>query len=498
MRYLLLLLMSFLPLTLLTQVKYDYNWFVATNSGVNQDYGLTRISFTESTPFAEKVFGNNIDLDMSNSSWSDSLGEFRYFTNGCVIVNSKYEIMENGDSINIGGDHDVYCPYGYLIPQGTIILPKAGSDTVQYLFHLWSDDFPVWGTAALKLYFTEINSNHNSGLGKVIQKNLILIDDTLSFGQFTAVKHANGKDWWLVMPENSNNGYYIVHLDEDGPALDHQQYIGTVQDGRDWGGQAVFSPDGRFYVRAEGHSGIEIFEFDRCRGKLYNNRHIDLPFEEGRLLGVAISGNSRYLYVSAGTVLIQYDLLAADIEASAHTVGEYDGFQSWLPTTFYMMQIGPDGKIYMTTGNGTNVMHVIRQPDLSGIACQFEQHAFQLPRYYSFAPPNFPNYNLAPAPYGYCDSLLLDAKNPLVDMENIKIYPNPAQDVLTVELREDKTCMQITLMNALGQTVHQFQPRVGEKSILIPISNWPEGLYHIIAKFENNQQIANKVLILSH
>lgn len=498
MKYLIFFLFNLLPILLFSQVKYDNNWFVATQSGSNPDYGLTRIDFTENPPLAEKISGYNVSLNMSNSSWSDALGTFRYFTNGCQIISSGYTVMENGDSINPGRIHDDFCLYGYLIPQGTMILPKVETDTIQYLFHLWSDDFPLWGVASLKLLYSEINSNSNGGLGKVIQKNQVLLEDTLAFGQFTAVKHANGNDWWLIMPENSSNGYYILSLDENGPALSHQQNVGKVQDGRDWGGQAVFSPDGRFYVRAEAHSGMEIFEFDRCRGKLYNNRHIELPFDENSPLGVAISPNSRYLYVSSNIVLVQYDLFANDIAASVDTVGIYDGFQSWLPTTFYLMQLAPNGKIYMTTGNGTNVMHIIQQPDLPSTACQFEQHAFQLPRYYGFAPPNLPNYRLGSVPEGYCDSLLLSVKSPQNASAELKTYPNPAQDVVTLAWPKDKICQNVTVLDMLGQVVYRMHPSAEETSIQIRTSGWAGSVYYIFAEFEHQQHISNTVLILSH
>lgn len=62
-----------------------------------------------------------------------------------------------------------------------------------------------------------------------------------------------------------------------------------------------------------------------------------------------------------------------------------------------MMQLAPNGKIYMTTGSGTDRLHVINEPDLGGQECLFQQHQIQLPCYYDFAPPHFPYFRLGAA-----------------------------------------------------------------------------------------------------
>jgi hypothetical protein len=305
-------------------------------------------------------------------------------------------------------------------------------------------------------------------------------------GQLTAVKHANGSHWWAIMPESATNGYYIVLLDENGPQVHRKQHIGTVQDERDWAGQAVFSPDGRFYARADGYSGLEVMEFDRCHGAFYSPRHVELPLDEGALLGAAISPNSRYLYVSSQLVLLQYDLLTPDLAASVDTIGVYDGFESWLPATFYMMQLGPDGRIYMTTSNGTNVLHVIQQPDLPGDACQFEQHAMTLPTYYSFSPPNFPNYRLGPAPEGYCDSVTATVEE--IPIENgLNINPNPTSHSFKLGWPKTNGNVELNVIEVNGRSVlHQIIPSSSvSNSVEIEIgADWPSGIYFVMVSNE--------------
>lgn len=177
-------------------------------------------------------------------------------------------------------------------------------------------------------------------------------------------------------------------------------------------GQAVFSPDGSTYAKlnSPGSPGawLDIYDFDRCTGTLSNYRKI---FKKpGDICGLAISPNSRYLYLSLGRVLYQYDLYAADLAGSETVVGEYDGFQSpplW-PTFFFMLQLAPDGKIYMNSASNVNRLHVISAPDFAGAACQFQQHAFAIPTLNNWSLPNFPNYRLGPLDGSACDTLSLN------------------------------------------------------------------------------------------
>ena len=344
----------------------------------------------------------------------------------------------------------------------------------------------------MQLYFTVVNTN---GAGQVLQKNQIVVNDTLCLGQLTAVRHADGSRWWAVMPESATNGYYIVLLDGSGPHLHRKQLIGTVQDARDWAGQAVFSPDGRFYARADGYSGLEVMEFDRCHGAFYSPRHVELPLDEGALLGAAISPNSRYLYVSSQLVLLQYDLLAPDLAASVDTVGVYDGFESWLPATFFMMQLAPDGKVYMTTSNGTNVLHVVQQPDEPGAACQFEQHAVTLPTYYGFSPPNFPNYRLGPAPENYCDSVTATVEPPHLEKE-LELFPNPADEYILVKL-SNPTDGELRIVDMQGHLIYRADVPENSTDIFLDTSKWPNGIY-LCQYWANGKVVAVRKSILAH
>jgi hypothetical protein len=121
--------------------------------------------------------------------------------------------------------------------------------------------------------------------------------------------------------------------------------------------------------------------------------------------GVAVSFNSRYLYVSNNTILYQYDLSSQDILSSQIIIDTYDGFQDPFATTFYQMALAPDGKIYMFCTNSTKSLGVIHNPDSSGLACHFKPHSYKLPTNAGIGAIDLPNYRLGPEDGSVCDSL---------------------------------------------------------------------------------------------
>jgi hypothetical protein len=101
---------------------------------------------------------------------------------------------------------------------------------------------------------------------------------------------------------------------------------------------------------------------------------------------------------------------ANDISESRFVVASYDGFltEHGLNTTFYQQILGPDGRIYMTSTNGSRYLHIIRNPENLGFDCNVLQHSITLPTVHAWAVPNFPNYRLGPVDGSICDTLGID------------------------------------------------------------------------------------------
>jgi hypothetical protein len=176
-------------------------------------------------------------------------------------------------------------------------------------------------------------------------------------------------------------------------------------------GQSAFSPDGKHYAIYNTVSSvlgayIDLYDFDRCEGQFYNHRQYH--FLTNGWGGAAFSPSSRYLYINYFTKAFQYDLEATDVWGSQIQVAEYDGFLDPFNTTFYNMQLAPDGKIYASSTGSVSSLHVIHNPDEPGFGCQYQQHGVELPTRNTFSMPTFPNYRLGPLDGSSCDTLGLD------------------------------------------------------------------------------------------
>ena len=247
-------------------------------------------------------------------------------------------------------------------------------------------------------------------------------------------RHANGRDWWLLVNKWNTNQFYRILIDPGGVQVDGLQMLGdTVKNGV---GQSCFSPDGKKYCSFNGVSNqvggfLDIYDIDRCSGLLSNHKQFHLPKAWG---GLGISPNSRYMYVHQDLKAYQYDLDAPDILASRIQVSEWDGMTFTglgFATGFYSIQTAPDGKLYAATVSSSEYLHVIHRPDEPGLACKYEQHGIVLPTYNAFSMPSFPNYRQGPLDGSACDTLGLD-NHPVARWR----YEQDTTDVLHIAFRD--------------------------------------------------------------
>ncbi len=338
----------------------------------------------------------------------DNQGSPLIYTNGFQINGANYELMENGDSIYQGIFLQIWgYTTGFGAQQGAIIIP-APWDPGRYLLFNLNGSVPVMGGWRIaSLDYNVINIYANGGNGRVEEKNIELVNNTLALGWVNAVKHSNGKSWWVICHEWGNNGFYKFLVDNSGIHGPYHQNIGSIYN-YDQSGQSVFSPDGSKYVQAIGNDSLDIMKFDRCTGQFSNCETFDMnvfsndgPGE--RLRGCQISKSGHYLYVSTVySSIFQYDLLAQDIESTKTIVAELDSFMD-APLNYVMgfgnMLLGPDDRIYISTHGGWHYHHVIDKPDSAGLACNVVQHAIQFPNWNAgMYLPNLPNYDLGPQP----------------------------------------------------------------------------------------------------
>ncbi len=405
MKQVLLLITLLWYVNLINAQNHDFYWpFGYASYSPLPDIGGSVIDFNSFPPM---IFPQDVDMnfDFTCASICDTLGNLLFYTNGEYIANYLNEKIPGSDTLNPGALFNNVTPYGYRIIQGALILPspKENEENLYYVFHEIGEYLTqdLWEHAS-GLYFTVVDMDMNNGTGGIVSKRNIVIQDTLIHGKLQAVRHANGRDWWILAAEHATNRFYRILLDTAGVHLDGIQSVGNPAHPFASPGQVAFSPDGSHYARFYAvnltyGADLDIYDFDRCTGEFYNPRHAVVK-DSCYGGGVAFSPNSRFLYVVSTYYLYQFDMWANDIIASKDTVAFFDGFADPLPTWFFLAQLGPDGKIYINTRSNGRYLHVIHNPDEPGDACNVEQHAIQLPTYNAWTMPNFPNYRLGAIP----------------------------------------------------------------------------------------------------
>ena len=314
--------------------------------------------------------------------------------------------MENGEDLEI--DHEFisnfFCGsegYGNPITNSIISLPAPGSDSLYYLFHQSTDNFINENfngfTFRANLNYSLIDMSENDGLGKVVEKNITVVQDTMLIGQLTAVKHANNTDWWIISPRFKYRHYITLLLTEEGVEGPFIQEAGgdlPLFQQRN-SGQGVFSPDGTKYVVFDNTTQVHYYDFDRSTGLVSGFQQFDaIPSDSIYFGGAAFSSDSRFLYISNTYHLFQFDTEAEDIPASKELIARFKEVDEILPSYFWLMQLGPDCRIYITSPNSVHNLHVIDKPNEKGQACEFYQRGLQLPKQHGISLPSFPHYRL--------------------------------------------------------------------------------------------------------
>lgn len=490
MIYILRLSAYFLFMLLCTSLcaqQHDNLWLFGYESYANSEcYGGSVLDFTTNSVDTFYQY-RDMNFDVTNASICDAAGNLLFYTNGIYIANALHEPMENGEGLNPGEHADNRQVYGYILDQGAIILPKPNSDHLYYLFHADKErpnDSLSWRSA--HFYYSLVDMSENEGLGSVIEKNEILLNEPLAVGKITATKHSNGIDWWILIRKYRSNEYYRFLLTSDGISNLGVQEVGNPFESGV--GQAVFSPNGKKHARyntvslTEGDN-LNIYDFDRCNGFLSNPVQT-ISLDSAYSGGAAFSPNSRFLYLSSFNYVFQYDLEADDILATKDTVAIYDGhledigpfFQA--ATRFFMMQLAPNGKIYFNSPASLKVLHVINAPNEKGEACDIAQHSVRLPTYNAFSLPNFPNYRLGPEEGVVCDSVPTSVEEETLDPFVFKLFPNPAIDKIALNIELPFGAQgEFRLYNAVGQIVLQQKVHEFQSSYVMSLIDIKSGIY---------------------
>jgi hypothetical protein len=483
---------------------------------------LCFIATTASAQFTDRywAFGDSAGIDFKNlsnpvptssvlrsrgtcASICDRLGEllfycgapnvYRWYINPNFdytyghVLNKNHQLMQNGDSL-----------VGLLWYQEMIIVPDPGDSNRFYIFSAGVAQ-PVVG-----LYYSIVDLSFNGGLGKVVQKNVQLRNDTICDG-ITAVRHGNGRDWWVLVRNWRSvysNNMFVYLISPSGVTAMPVQNIGvsTILDSFN---RLKFNIDGSHLYAVSAYGLIERLDFDRCTGMLSNSFVYNTPLGVyDTFWGFEVSPDENFLYTSLiyqtanqdTSYILQFDLNAPNFLLSADTLATITSYD--LPG---LLELGPDGKIYISidwsgpdtcfdylycfgnTNTTNSNLSVINYPDSA--ACDLQLYSFNLGGHKAyFGLPNNHNYELGAWVGSPCDTLSVGIQDLFLNKEELRLYYDKSWQTVFInaeELKGRKATLQF--YNTNGQLIESIQSRVdgGYFTHSTSFASQPDGVYII-------------------
>lgn len=204
--------------------------------------------------------------------------------------------------------------------------------------------------------------------------------------QITTVKHANGKDVWVIVHPYGSSDFNAILFTDNGVQAPVVSNIGPYIGGNSVNvlGSLTASHDGKLLAgTSQTIKGVLLFDFNNATGILTNYRNVP---NDDHVSKLQFSPDNTKLYYICWEGISQYDFDKADIASSLTKI-----FDPGLYSNLYDMQLAPDGKIYVNkTGefvneNYTEFTGAIECPNLPQYASNFN------PKALPFAYVSFPN-----------------------------------------------------------------------------------------------------------
>ncbi len=466
----------------IAQDKRDYQWFMGKDQLVGPGIRAFKFDFNN-RPFAPELRGMGLNFAQNNVSICDKDGELLLYSNGCAIANREHEVMMNGDDINAGEFFDDFwangsCLGGYPGRQDMLILQDPADEEGYYVFHKRLDKRSDGKFRSLSLSYSYVDLALDDGLGAVTEKNVdfYTIEEFL-WSYLTAINHSNGEDWWLINP-GLDSEFYVFSIDNEGLNLSSIQdaFHDFDQINASAGGEAKFSPDGTRYAYFNHTDGLLLYDFDRETGELSDVRKIDIPLVgEAGFATCEWSSNSEFLYLATSDSLWQVEVAFEDLEDGKEFIAAHNGVNDPFSTQFFTSTLGPDCRIYIRPGSSSYSFHVIHKPNKKGVACDLVQQGISLPEVSAVGNfPNFPRFRVDEEEK--CDPSILTVLGEAVYWRrDLKMYPNPATALITIEISDD-TRGDLFVLDMEGQMVFHQQGFSGDK---LDISFLSAGVYSL-------------------
>ncbi|WP_118972897.1 T9SS type B sorting domain-containing protein [Taibaiella koreensis] len=377
-------------------------------------------------------------------------GALLFYSNGATCWNADNEVMLNGDMLmgNYGPPSNMNQDPLSSTTQGVCIVPFINEPGKYYLFSL---DGPTnWQIGpqpnAPFLYYSVVDMSLDGGLGGIVpgQKNIPLGNNIPLSESMIAIPGDNC-DIWLVVHDYINPIFKAYHITQAGvdptPVVSTAgtQIQGTGGMGAYMTGSMAVSPDRRtigitscafLFGATPGATGALLCRFDPATGSAGTSVQVNqtammsysLAFSpDNTKLYLAILADSNSTIYTSHAGVLQYEISIFDsaaIAASQVSVGEVSSF---LPGCFKSY----DGKIYLNSFLGPD-LYVINQPNLPGMACNYQPYLSNNPGNYVTGGPSLPNevvYAFPPDTARHSKDTTICLRNNIVDHATLPAIP---------------------------------------------------------------------------
>ncbi|WP_372752083.1 gliding motility-associated C-terminal domain-containing protein [Labilibaculum sp.] len=301
----------------------------------------------------------SLDTDEGCATVCTAQGDLLFYTDGVTVYNKNHDVMTNGTGLDGNAS----------ATQSSIIVQQPGSSIIYYIFTVDAHQNALRNG----FNYSEVDMSQDGGLGAVTVKNSVIYADEVC-EKVTAVAHANGTDYWILMHAWDTRDFYAYQFSASGLSTPVISTVGVLHnsDQNSAIGYMKISPSGsKLALAIYTQNLVELFDFNTSSGVVSNPIQLNnytTPY------GIEFSPSGEFLYVSLflDGELYQFNISSND-ETTINASSQLVGSGSWL---YGALQLAPDNRIYMakigTNGTtGSLNLDVLNSPDVAGTGVDF-------------------------------------------------------------------------------------------------------------------------------
>jgi hypothetical protein len=477
----------------------------------NARYEL-RFDGTGSLPqiFPTLSSNTNPNLQARGVQWAcDTNGTIQFLSNEIAVYDSNYIFITNGDTTcNLLRIRSTLTVPGYAMA----LLPV--SDSKYYLLQVYmSDSMMAKLTAQVPMpmpmeHFDDIlyaTIERIGGIWQLTSKRNVLynLPSSLMVNQnATAIRHANGKDWWCTFRpwgECKLLNYRISASGIEGP---YEHVLGTCN----WdywlssAASMTYSIDGT-KIAIVGHQKrgeIMLADFNRCTGTYSNTRLITIPpdsfnvgasvFHDTFLMAATFSTDNKYLYVSRLGTVGQVDLsVPGQYPPFTEMLNWVNAYGNILPILMYY---GYDKRIYLNTAQLVPIVYYIDSNEYAAPLAKLK--TINTPNGELISRTYGTNYFILGEDSSLCYRTALQPSVPALGSV-VSLSPNPARTEVRIQ-SSNKLIRELRIHNALGAVVYTKQ-LTGVSTYTLPLQHLPRDVYFVEVTLSGGERMVEKLVV---